>query len=53
LQRSVEASKGKKIKYEIDSSRASVNTAKLNLSYTKVYAEVDGYVSNINFQIGS
>ena len=22
-------------------------------SYTKVYAEVDGYVSNINFQIGS
>ena len=28
-------------------------TAKLNLTYTKVYAEVDGYVSNINFQIGS
>lgn len=38
---------------EIDSSEETVNTAKLNLSYTKVYAEVDGYVSNINFQIGS
>jgi len=37
----------------IESSEESVNTAKLNLSYTKVYAEVDGYVSNINFQIGS
>ncbi|MEA2048020.1 MAG: HlyD family secretion protein [Campylobacterota bacterium] len=38
---------------DIDSSKEQVNTAKLNLSYTKVYAEVDGYVSNINFQIGS
>jgi len=38
---------------DIDSSRESLNTANLNLSYTKVYAEVDGYVSNINFQIGS
>ena len=38
---------------DIDSSTEAVNTAKLNLSYTKVYAEVDGYVSNINFQIGS
>ncbi|MBA1421605.1 MAG: HlyD family secretion protein [Epsilonproteobacteria bacterium] len=38
---------------DIDSSRESLKTAKLNLSYTKVYAEVDGYVSNINFQIGS
>jgi len=38
---------------DIDSSREALNTAKLNLSYTKVYAEVDGYVSNINFQIGS
>lgn len=37
----------------IDASRESLNTAKLNLTYTKVYAEVDGYVSNINFQIGS
>lgn len=38
---------------DIDSSTEAVNTAKLNLSYTNVYAEVDGYVSNINFQIGS
>jgi len=38
---------------DIDSSTEAVNTAKLNLSYTKVIAEVDGYVSNINFQIGS
>jgi len=28
-----------------------VNTAKLNLAYTKVYAEVDGNISNINCQI--
>jgi len=84
LQRSLEASKGKKIEYErvkkiysrdrgavsqkdlvrnetnyyksladIDSSTEALNTAKLNLSYTKIFAEVDGYVSNINFQIGS
>ena len=38
---------------DIDSSTEQVNTAKLNLSYTKVFAEVDGYVSNINFQTGS
>ncbi|MEA3456047.1 MAG: HlyD family secretion protein [Campylobacterota bacterium] len=38
---------------DIDSSKEALNTAKLNLSFTKVYAEVDGYVSNINFQIGS
>ena len=38
---------------DIDSSTEAVNTAKLNLSYTKVFAEVDGFVSNINFQIGS
>ncbi len=38
---------------DIDNSEEAVNTAKLNLSYTKVLAEVDGYVSNINFQIGS
>jgi len=38
---------------DIDSSTEAVNTAKLNLSYTKVFAEVDGYVSNINFQTGS
>ncbi|HEY9128619.1 MAG TPA: HlyD family secretion protein [Sulfurovum sp.] len=38
---------------DIESSEEAVNTAKLNLSYTKIYAEVDGYVSNINFQIGT
>jgi len=38
---------------DIDTSTEALNTAKLNLSYTKVYAEVDGYVSNINFQTGS
>ena len=38
---------------DIDTSKESLKTAQLNLSYTKVYAEVNGYVSNINFQIGS
>ena len=38
---------------DIDSSREALNAARLNLSFTKVYAEVEGYVSNINFQIGS
>lgn len=38
---------------KIDSLKEKLNTAKLNLTYTKVYASVDGYVSNINFQIGS
>ena len=38
---------------DIDSSTESLNTAKLNLSYCKVYASVDGYVSNITFQIGT
>jgi RND family efflux transporter MFP subunit len=38
---------------DIDTATEALNAAKLNLSYTKVYAEVDGYVSNISFQIGS
>ncbi|OQX57033.1 MAG: efflux transporter periplasmic adaptor subunit [Helicobacteraceae bacterium 4484_230] len=38
---------------DIDASREALNVAKLNLSFTKVTAEVDGWVSNINFQIGS
>jgi len=38
---------------DIESATEALNAAKLNLSYTKVYAEVDGYVSNINFQIGT
>jgi len=37
----------------IDSIKENLNNAKLNLTFTKVYASVDGYVSNINFQIGS
>ena len=38
---------------KIDSLKESLNSAKLNLTFTKVFASVDGYVSNINFQIGS
>ena len=38
---------------DIDSSTEALNIAKLNLGFTKIYAEVDGYVSNINFQIGT
>ena len=38
---------------KIDSVKERINSAKLDLSFTKVYATVDGYVSNINFQIGS
>jgi len=37
----------------IDILNEKINTARLNLTFTKVYATVDGYVSNINFQIGS
>ena len=36
----------------IDSLKEQLNAAKLNLEFTKVYAPVDGYVSNINFQVG-
>ena len=35
------------------SHREKINTAKLDLSFTKVRSAVDGYVSNINFQVGS
>ncbi|HHL34638.1 MAG TPA: HlyD family secretion protein [Desulfobulbaceae bacterium] len=38
---------------DIDSAEESLKAAELNLDFTKVYAEVDGYVSNINFQVGS
>ncbi len=38
---------------DIDSAEEALNAAKLNLSFTKVYAPVDGWVSNINFQVGS
>ncbi|MDF1881370.1 HlyD family secretion protein [Sulfurimonas sp. MAG313] len=37
----------------IDASKESLKAAKLDLKFTKIYASVDGYVSNINFQIGS
>lgn len=37
----------------IESSKESLENAKLQLSYTKVYAEVEGYISNINFQLGT
>jgi len=38
---------------DIESATEALNAATLNLSYTKVHAEVDGYVSNINFQVGT
>lgn len=38
---------------DIENAKESLNTAKLNLEFTKVKAPVDGWVSNINFQIGS
>lgn len=42
-----------KAQAKIDSLKEKLNSAKLNLAFTKVYASVDGYVSNINFQVGS
>jgi len=38
---------------DVESAREALNAANLNLSFTRVYAPVDGWVSNINFQIGS
>jgi multidrug resistance efflux pump len=38
---------------DIDSAQESLNIAKLNLQWTKVKATVDGWVSNINFQLGT
>ena len=38
---------------DVDSSKESLNIAKLNLKWTKVRATVDGWVSNINFQLGT
>ena len=38
---------------QIDIAREQLRAAKLNLTYTQVRASVDGYVSNINFQIGT
>jgi multidrug resistance efflux pump len=38
---------------EIDVAKESLRSAKLNLDYTNVRAAVDGYVSNVDFQIGT
>ena len=38
---------------KIDALKEKLKTAKLNLTFTSIFASVDGYVSNINFQIGS
>ena len=38
---------------QIDVVTETLRGAKLNLSYTQVYAPVDGYVSNVDFQIGT
>lgn len=38
---------------QIDIAQEQLRSAELNLTYTRVLAPVDGYVSNINFQIGT
>ena len=38
---------------QIDVAEESLRAAKLNLDYTKIHASVDGYVSNVDFQIGT
>jgi len=38
---------------KIAAYKEKLKTAKLNYSFTKVRASVDGFVSNINFQVGS
>ena len=38
---------------EIDVAQESLRSANLNVDYTRVYAPVDGYVSNVDFQIGT
>jgi RND family efflux transporter MFP subunit len=37
----------------IDGAVEQLRGAELNLTYTRIYASVDGYVSNIDFQIGT
>ena len=37
----------------IDAAQEQLRGAKLNRTYTNIYASVDGYVSNIDFQIGT
>lgn len=38
---------------QIDVAAESLRGAKLNLEYTRVHAPVEGYISNIDFQIGT
>jgi multidrug resistance efflux pump len=38
---------------DVESAKETLNIAKLNLQWTKVRATVDGWVSNINFQLGT
>jgi multidrug resistance efflux pump len=38
---------------ELNSARANLEQAELNLSYTKVYAPVDGYLTNVNTSPGA
>lgn len=38
---------------QIDVAKETLRTARLNLQYTRITAAVDGYVSNIDFQIGT
>ncbi len=38
---------------QIDVSKETLRGARLNLSYTEVHAPVDGYISNVEFQIGT
>ena len=38
---------------QIDVAKESLRGAKLNLGYTLIHAPVDGYVSNLDFQIGT
>jgi len=38
---------------DIDVAKERLHNARLNLSYCNVKAEVDGWVSNINFQVGT
>lgn len=38
---------------QIDVGKENLRSARLNLSYTRVHAPVDGYVSNVDFQTGS
>jgi multidrug resistance efflux pump len=42
-----------KAQADIESAEEALNKARLDLAHTKVYAEVEGWVSNINFQVGS